>query len=181
MGNTATAYFKDAKCETGTVATGWTPAPEDLKGFEGQNLVVRGRYGLTNVTDYKVRNVYLSKDLTVGKTYTAVLSGEVGGSQQFGLWDSAGVGKQGIFTKKSGRIYTLTFTYNKSSSASSNSTLQIYNTPQETCAANPADVDWLCIYEGAVDAPDVFVPAPEDDAELVAWGGHYPRCSSSPR
>lgn len=173
IGNTATAYFKDAKCETGTVPTGWTPAPEDLKGFEGQNLVVRGRYGLTNVTDYKVRNVYLSKDLTVGKTYTAVLSGEVGGSQQFGLWDSAGVGKQGIFTKKSGRIYTLTFTYNKSSSASSNSTLQIYNTPQETCAANPADVDWLCIYEGAVDAPDVFVPAPEDDAELVAWGGHY--------
>lgn len=172
-GNTATAYFKDAKCETGTVPTGWTPAPEDLKGFNGQNLVVRGRYGLTNVTDYKVRNVYLSKDLTVEKTYTAVLSGEVGGSQQFGLWDSAGVGKQGIFTKKSGRIYTLTFTYNKSSSASNNSTLQIYNTPQETCAANPADVDWLCIYEGAVDAPDVFVPAPEDDAELVAWGGHY--------
>ena len=172
-GNTATAYFKDAKCETGTVPTGWTPAPEDLKGFDGQNLVVKGRYGLTNVTGYRVRDVYLSKDLTVGKTYTAVLSGEVGGSQQFGLWDSAGVGKQGIFTKKSGRIYTLTFTYNKSSSASSNSTLQIYNTPQETCAANPADVDWLCIYEGAVDAPDVFVPAPEDDAELVAWGGHY--------
>ena len=173
ISETTTVYFKDAKCETGTVPTGWTPAPEDLKGFEGQNLVVRGRYGLTNVTDYKVRNVYLSKDLTVGKTYTAVLSGEVGGSQQFGLWDSAGVGKQGIFTKKSGRIYTLTFTYNKSSSASSNSTLQIYNTPQETCAANPADVDWICIYEGAVDAPDVFVPAPEDDAELVAWGGHY--------
>lgn len=173
ISKTTTVYFKDAKCETGTVPTGWTPAPEDLKGFEGQNLVVRGRYGLTNVTDYKVRNVYLSKDLTVGKTYTAVLSGEVGGSQQFGLWNSAGVGKQGIFTKKSGRIYTLTFTYNKSSSASSNSTLQIYNTPQETCAANPADVDWLCIYEGAVDAPDVFVPAPEDDAELVAWGGHY--------
>lgn len=172
-GNTATAYFKDAKCERGTVATGWTPAPEDLKGFEGQNLVVRGRYGLTNVTDYKVRNVYLSKDLTVGKTYTAVLSGEVGGSQQFGLWDSAGVGKQGIFTKKSGRIYTLTFTYNKSSSASSNSTLQIYNTPQETCASYPADVDWICIYETRSDIPQVFVPAPEDDCTLTAWGGHY--------
>lgn len=172
-GNTATAYFKDAKCETGTVATGWTPAPEDLKGFEGQNLVVRGRYGLTNVTDYKVRNVYLSKDLTVGKTYTAVLSGEVGGSQQFGLWDSAGVGKQGIFTKKSGRIYTLTFTYNKSSSASSNSTLQIYNAPQETCADYPADVDWICIYETRSDIPQVFVPAPEDDCTLTAWGGHY--------
>lgn len=173
ISETTTVYFKDAKCETGTVPTGWTPAPEDLKGFDGQNLVVRGRYGLTNVTDYKVRNVYLSKDLTVGKTYTAVLSGDVGGSQRFGLWDSRAIASQGLFTKKSGRIYTLTFTYNKSSSASSNSTLQIYNTPQETCAANPADVDWLCIYEGAVDAPDVFVPAPEDDAELVAWGGHY--------
>lgn len=172
ISETTTVYFKDAKCETGTVPTGWTPAPEDLKGFEGQNLVVRGRYGLTNVTDYKVRNVYLSKDLTVGKTYTAVLSGEVGGSQQFGLWDSAGVGKQGIFTKKSGRIYTLTFTYNKSSSASSNSILQIYNTPQETCAANPADVDWLCIYETRSDIPQVFVPAPEDDCTLTAWGGH---------
>lgn len=173
ISNTATAYFKDAKCETGTVPTGWTPAPEDLKGFEGQNLVVRGRYGLTNVTDYKVRNVYLSKDLTVGKTYTAVLSGEVGGSQQFGLWDSAAVGHQGMFTKKSGRIYTLTFAYTKSSSASDNSLLTLHNYPQSGVAANPADVDWLCIYEGAVDAPDVFVPAPEDDAELVAWGGHY--------
>lgn len=173
ISETTTVYFKDAKCETGTVPTGWTPAPEDLKGFDGQNLVVRGRYNITDNANYQIRGVYLSKDLTAGKTYTAVLSGEVGGSQQFGLWDSAGVGKQGIFTKKSGRIYTLTFTYNKSSSASSNSTLQIYNIPQETCAANPADVDWLCIYEGAVDAPDVFVPAPEDDAELVAWGGHY--------
>lgn len=173
ISTTATAYFKDAKCETGTVPTGWTPAPEDLKGFEGQNLVVRGRYGLTNVTDYKVRNVYLSKGLTVGKTYTAVLSGEVGGSQQFGLWDSAAVGHQGMFTKKSGRIYTLTFAYTKSSSASDNSLLTLHNYPQSGVAANPADVDWLCIYEGAVDAPDVFIPAPEDDAELVAWGGHY--------
>lgn len=172
-GNTATAYFKDAKCETGTVPTGWTPAPEDLKGFDGQNLVVRGRYGITDSTVYRVRNVYLSKGLTVGKTYTAVLSGEVGGSQQFGLWDSAAVGHQGMFTKKSGRIYTLTFAYTKSSSASDNSLLTLHNYPQSGVAANPADVDWLCIYEGAVDAPDVFVPAPEDDAELVAWGGHY--------
>ena len=173
MGNTATAYFKDAKCETGTVPTGWTPAPEDLKGFEGQNLVVRGRYNIKDSTVYRVRNVYLSKGLTVGKTYTAVLSGEVGGSQQFGLWDSAAVGHQGMFTKKSGRIYTLTFAYTKSSSASDNSLLTLHNYPQSGVAANPADVDWLCIYEGAVDAPDVFVPAPEDDAELVAWGGHY--------
>lgn len=173
ISNTATAYFKDAKCETGTVPTGWTPAPEDLKGFDGQNLVVRGRYNIKDSTVYRVRNVYLSKGLTVGKTYTAVLSGEVGGSQQFGLWDSAAVGHQGMFTKKSGRIYTLTFAYTKSSSASDNSLLTLHNYPQSGVAANPADVDWLCIYEGAVDAPDVFVPAPEDDAELVAWGGHY--------
>lgn len=172
ISTTATVYFKDAKCETGTVPTGWTPAPEDLEGFGGTNLVVRGRYGLTDVTDYKVRNVYLSKDLTAGKTYTAVLSGDVGGSQQFGLWDSAGINHQCTFVKKSGRIYTATFSFNKSSNANSN-TLQIYNTPQATCASNPADVDWLCIYEGAVDAPGMFVPAPEDDAELVAWGGHY--------
>lgn len=173
ISETTTVYFKDAKCETGTVPTGWTPAPEDLKGFDGQNLVVRGRYNIKDSTVYRVRNVYLSKGLTVGKTYTAVLSGEVGGSQQFGLWDSAAVGHQGMFTKKSGRIYTLTFAYTKSSSASDNSLLTLHNYPQSGVAANPADVDWLCIYEGAVDAPDVFVPAPEDDAELVAWGGHY--------
>lgn len=172
ISETTTVYFKDAKCETGTVPTGWTPAPEDLKGFEGQNLVVRGRYGITDSTSYNVKMVYLSKDLVVGKTYTAVLSGDVGGSQQLTLYDSRSINKQGAFTKKSGRIYTLTFTYNESSGAV-RSTLSLYNTPQETCAANPADVDWLCIYEGAVDAPDVFVPAPEDDAELVAWGGHY--------
>lgn len=171
-GNTATAYFKDAKCEKGTVATGWTPAPEDLKGFDGRNLVVRGKYNLKGVTDYKVRNVYLSQDLTVGKSYTAVLSGNVGGSQQLGLWNSTGIGKQGMFTKKSGRIYMLTFTFSKSSGANNN-TLQVYNTPQETCADYPADVDWLCIYETRSDIPQVFVPAPEDDCTLTAWGGHY--------
>lgn len=172
-GNTATAYFKDAKCETGTVATGWTPAPEDLKGFDGQNLVVRGRYGITDSTSYWIRDVYLSKDLTEGKTYTAVLSGDVGGSQHFGLWDSRAIASQGLFTKKSGRIYTLTFEYKKDANTSNKSYLTLHNYPQSGVAANPADVDWLCIYEGAVDAPDVFVPAPEDDAELVAWGGHY--------
>ena len=172
ISETTTVYFKDAKCETGTVPTGWTPAPEDLKGFDGQNLVVRGRYGITDSTSYNVKMVYLSKDLVVGKTYTAVLSGDVGGSQQLTLYDSLSINKQGAFTKKSGRIYTLTFTYNESSGAV-RSTLSLYNVPSATCAANPADVDWLCIYEGAVDAPDVFVPAPEDDAELVAWGGHY--------
>lgn len=172
ISETTTVYFKDAKCETGTVPTGWTPAPEDLKGFDGQNLVVRGRYGITDSTSYNVKMVYLSKDLVVGKTYTAVLSGDVGGSQQLTLYDSRSINKQGAFTKKSGRIYTLTFTYNESSGAV-RSTLSLYNVPSATCAANPADVDWLCIYEGAVDAPDVFVPAPEDDAELVAWGGHY--------
>lgn len=112
-GNTATAYFKDAKCETGTVPTGWTPAPEDLKGFDGQNLVVRGRYNIKDSTSYWIRDVYLSKDLTEGKTYTAVLSGDVGGSQRFGLWDSRAIASQGLFTKKSGRIYTLTFEYKR--------------------------------------------------------------------
>lgn len=173
IGNTATAYFKDAKCETGTVPTGWTPAPEDLKGFDGQNLVVRGRYNITDSTSYWIRDVYLSKDLTEGNTYTAVLSGDVGGSQHFGLWDSRAIASQGLFTKKSGRIYTLTFEYKKDANTSNKSYLTLHNYPQSGVAANPADVDWLCIYEGAVDAPDVFVPAPEDDAELVAWGGHY--------
>lgn len=172
ISETTTVYFKDAKCETGTVPTGWTPAPEDLKGFEGQNLVVRGRYGITDSTSYWIRDVYLSKDLTEGKTYTAVLSGDVGGSQRFGLWDSRAIASQGLFTKKSGRIYTLTFEYKKDANTSNKSYLTLHNYPQSGVAANPADVDWLCIYEGAVDAPDVFVPAPEDDAELVAWGGH---------
>lgn len=173
ISETTTVYFKDAKCETGTVPTGWTPAPEDLKGFDGQNLVVRGRYNITDSTSYWIRDVYLSKDLTEGKTYTAVLSGDVGGSQHFGLWDSRAIASQGLFTKKSGRIYTLTFEYKKDANTSNKSYLTLHNYPQSGVAANPADVDWLCIYEGAVDAPDVFVPAPEDDAELVAWGGHY--------
>ena len=171
-GGEKTIYCKDVKCETGTVATGWTPAPEDLKGFDGRNLVVRGQYGIEGSTNYNIKTVYLSQDLVVGKRYTAVLSGEVGGSQQFGLWDSRSVNKQGMFTKKSGRIHTLTFTYNESS-GSVRSKLTLYNVPKETCAANPADVDWLCIYETRSDIPQVFVPAPEDDCTLTAWGGHY--------
>lgn len=166
-----TIYCKDVKCETGTVATGWTPAPEDLKGFDGRNLVMRGNYGITGSTNYNIKTVYLSQDLVPGKSYTAVLSGEVGGSQQICLYDSRSYNKQGAFTKKSGRIHTLTFTYNESS-GSVRSKLTLYNVPKETCAANPADVDWLCIYETRADIPQVFVPAPEDDCTLTAWGGH---------
>ena len=170
-GNTATAYFKDAKCETGTVPTGWTPAPEDLKGFEGQNLVVRGRYGITGNTSYWIRDVYLSQDLVPGKSYTAVLSGDVGGEQRFGLWDSRAVGSQGLFTKQSGRIYTLTFSFVRSEGAN-NTKLTLHNYPSSGVSANPADVDWICIYETRSDIPQVFVPAPEDDCTLTAWGGH---------
>lgn len=171
-GNTATAYFKDAKCERGTVATGWTPAPEDLKGFDGRNLVVRGNYGITGNTSYWIRDVYLSQDLVPGKSYTAVLSGNVGGEQHFGLWDSRAVGSQGLFTKQSGRIYTLTFSFVRSEGAN-NTKLTLHNYPNSGVSANPADVDWLCIYETRSDIPQVFVPAPEDDCTLTAWGGHY--------
>lgn len=170
-GNTATAYFKDAKCETGTVATGWTPAPEDLKGFDGRNLVVRGQYGIEGNTSYWIRDVFLSQDLVPGKSYTAVLSGNVGGSQRFGLWDSRAVGSQGLFTKQSGRIYTLTFSFVRSEGAN-NTKLTLHNYPSSGVSANPADVDWLCIYETRADIPQVFVPAPEDDCTLTAWGGH---------
>lgn len=172
ISETIDVYFKDAKCERGTVATDWTAAPEDLAGFNGRNLVVRGRYNIKGVTDYFVKGIYFSQDLVPGKYYTAVLSGNVGGSQQMGLWDNRGMGKQGFFTKKSGRIYTLTFSFVRTEGAKSDA-LALYNTPKETCADYPADVDWVCIYESGVDAPDYFVPAPEDDCTLTAWGGHY--------
>lgn len=172
ISETIDVYFKDAKCETGTVATGWTPAPEDLKGFDGRNLVVRGNYGITDNTSYRIRDVYLSQDLVPGKSYTAVLSGNVGGEQRFGLWDSRAVGSQGLFTKQSGRIYTLTFSFVRSEGAN-NTKLTLHNYPNSGVSANPADVDWLCIYETRSDIPQVFVPAPEDDCTLTAWGGHY--------
>lgn len=170
-GGEKTIYCKDVKCETGTVATGWTPAPEDLKGFDGRNLVVRGNYGITGNTSYWIRDVFLSQDLVPGKSYTAVLSGNVGGEQRFGLWDSRAVGSQGLFTKQSGRIYTLTFSFVKSEGAN-NTKLTLHNYPSSGVSANPADVDWLCIYETRSDIPQVFVPAPEDDCTLTAWGGH---------
>ena len=171
--NDTVAYFKMAKCETGTTATPWTPATEDLQGFTGRNLVVRGNLSIQNSTSYKITSIYTSKDLEVGKIYTAVMSADTGDDQHFGLYDSAGVGKQGDFIHVSGRIHKLNFSYTKSTSSSSNSILQIYNIPQSGASSNPADVDWICIYEGTVDAPNTFVPAPEDDCDLIAYGGHY--------
>lgn len=171
-GTEAVVYFKDAKCELGTTATGWTPSSEDLKNFSENNLVLNGRYNLSNVTAYNLKRIYTSKELTVGKQYTAILSGDVGGEQKFGLYDSQSLQELGFFTKKSGRIYSLTFVFNQRSGSRANQ-LTLYNTPQETSSSNPADVDWLCIYEGNVNAPDFFVPAKEDTSTLVAEGGHW--------
>ena len=125
------------------------------------NIVKDGRLSLSGVTSYNIAYIRTWHSLTTGGKYTAVLSGKVSGSQRIGIWDSAGSTKQGLFTLKSGRIYTLTFTYKKTASASAN-VLSLYNYPSTGSSANPADIDWICIYEGDVKAPSIFMEAPED-------------------
>ena len=125
------------------------------------NIARNGRLSLAGVTTYRLANIYLHKNLTVGQKYTAVLSGVVRGSQRIGIWDSKSSTQMGYFSHKSGRIYQLTFTFNKISTAV-NYILNIYNYPSSGAASNPADIDWICIYEGDVTAPNIYMEAPEN-------------------
>lgn len=125
------------------------------------NIASNGRLNMSDISSYHIADLRFHKKLVVGKKYTAILSGAVSGSQKIGIWDSSGTSQMGYFSLKSGRIYQLTFTFNKSSNAVSDR-VSLFNYPSSGSAANPADIDWVCVYEGDVKAPDIFMEAPED-------------------
>ena len=140
----------------------WAPSVNDQKqaaidGVQvgGVNIVKRGNYGLVDSTEYRIKRVELNKPLVVGNTYTAIISGELSGSQNFVLYDYIGSAEQGTFKKVEGRIFKLTFKYWTNQDV--HNILQLYNHPSPTNADNPADLDWLCLYDGDVKAPYTFV------------------------
>ncbi len=129
------------------------------------NIVKDGRLNISSATAYLVATIRLHKNLVAGQTYTAVMSGQARGSNVLRIFESLSVTTQGSFVLKSGRIYTAKFKYTPYSNAgkvSTDSILRIYNQPQASAASNPADIDWICIYEGDVTAPDIYMEAPED-------------------
>ena len=132
------------------------------------NIVQDGKLNISSSTAYLVATIRLHKKLVSGQTYTAVMSGQARGTNVLRLFESWSMTTQGSFVLKSGRIYTATFKYTRyvdpenSANQSADTKLKIYNQPQASAASNPADIDWICIYEGDVKAPDIFMEAPED-------------------
>ena len=132
-----------------------------------RNIVKNGEYNIVSKAEYWLTTAYLHKELVAGNTYTAILSGLARGTQQFALYNSISGTRQGYFTKVSERIHTLTFKYN-AGSATNHKSVTIYNYPSSGSEANPADIDWVCIYEGDVKAPHTFIAAQEDLLQAAA-------------
>ncbi len=150
----------------------WAPSVNDQKqaaidGVQvgGVNIIKQGNYEIVDSTEYRIKRVELHKSLIPGNTYTAVISGELSGSQNFVLYDYIGSAEQGTFKKVEDRIFKLTFKYWTRQDV--HNVLQLYNHPSPTNADNPADLDWLCLYEGDVKAPYTFVESIYDIKEDI--------------
>ena len=160
----------------------WQVLPEEIKGqvttevntiiggadIAYRNLVKEGDYGIEGSSNYFIKEVELYTELVEGEEYTMVLSGSLGSGKQFGIWDDVAIHNQGFLTNLAGRIYALTFTYERDTSSTRSDRLRLYNWPQSTTA--PCDVDWVCLYKGEpVTIPEYFIPAWEDeDAKIIA-------------
>ena len=131
-----------------------------------RNLVLNGKVDIEGSTSYYVHNFDLSKALVAGNKYTLVMSATVRGSQQARFYDNLSYNQQisfvsGNFTNG---VAVKSFTYNPNSGVTNHAKIKLFNYPSETAAANPLDLEWVCLYEGDITdtAPDYFVNAPED-------------------
>lgn len=131
-----------------------------------RNLVKQGLYNIVGSTNYLVVRMNLTKPLVRGNKYTLVLSATVRGEQSIWIYDSTGLTRQVTFPTSdfSDGMSVRSFTYNPSHNVTNHNQLYLYNGPSTGSAANPMDLEWVCLYEGDITdtAPDYFVNAPED-------------------
>ena len=73
-GNNAKLYIRHCKLEKGTIATEWSPAPEDEYLAGGANLL-RSEYMSRTPTGYNFLQLYLTEPLIKHQTYTLQLWG----------------------------------------------------------------------------------------------------------
>ena len=131
-----------------------------------RNLVRQGKYDISSSTAYLVKDVQLTKDLVEGNKYTIVIKATLRGDQDLDVYEHSAMIRQTTFIKSDfvSGAFARSFTYNAYSDSTNKSVLRIYNMPSESSAANPMDLEWVCLYEGDITdaAPDYFVNAPED-------------------
>lgn len=131
-----------------------------------RNLVRQGKYDISSSTAYLVKDVQLTKDLVEGNKYTIVIKATLRGDQNLGVYEYDAMVRQVTFNKSDfvNGAFARSFTYNAYSDSTRRDVLRLYNRPSSGSAANPMDLEWVCLYEGDITdtAPDYFVNAPED-------------------
>lgn len=136
-----------------------------------RNLVKQGLYNIVGSTEYYIKAVLLTKELVPGSVYTIVLKATILGTQSLYVFDSySSYGQIRVYPADLvNGIFVGSFEYAPNSIVTNHSLLTIYNYPSSGSAANPMDLEWVCLYEGDIThtAPDYFVNAPEDlDLEI---------------
>lgn len=132
-----------------------------------RNLVQQGMFNATGLTDYNAKNLYLTKDLVEGEKYTIVIKATLRGSQVLRIYEQSSQITLGTFIASDftgGVSKARVITYKPYSDSTMRDVLRLYNYPSSGSAANPMDLEWVCLYEGDIKdtAPDYFVNAPED-------------------
>lgn len=131
-----------------------------------RNLVKQGLYNIVGSTGYYIKAVLLTKELVPGSVYTIVLKATILGTQSLYIIDNYGsYGQIRVYPADLvNGIFVGSFEYAPDSRVTNHSQLSIYNYPSSGAAANPMDLEWVCLYEGDITdtAPDYFVNAPED-------------------
>lgn len=131
-----------------------------------RNLVRQGLYNIVGSTEYYIKSVLLTKELVPGSVYTIVLKATILGTQSLYVIDNYGsYGQIRVYPADLvNGFFVGSFEYAPDSRVTNHSKLNLYNYPSSGAAANPMDLEWVCLYEGDITdtAPDYFVNAPED-------------------
>ena len=133
----------------------------------GNNICANGELNLSQVALYYVTPLYMFDELVAGQTYTAMIKAKLSdfSGAWINFWESnAGISQGGAiyasdFNEKG--IARKVFTYNPAAN-SNHRFIRLYNGPGTSAADHPLDLEWICIYEGDVKAPEEFVtPSPK--------------------
>lgn len=137
-----------------------------------ENLVTDGRLNIKGSTEYLIGSIHLSKELVAGNTYTFFARARITPPQHLGVWESTNMQIQFSFEAQISNRFIGTFKYNPRDTSQHN-ILKLYNVPSTGTKDYPADLDWVCVFEGDVTdklGADYIPPA---DASLTEANRYY--------
>ena len=139
---------------------------------EYKNLLTDGMLNIEGATRYLITEVRSASELVPKSRYTVVFKAALRNAA-IGIWDNAGSWSQKMFYPDDfdeNGVAFASFTYNPNLERPNidKHVLRFYNYPSATSAEKPADLEWVCLYEGNIaEPPTEYVPYSGDGISVT--------------